>query len=128
MRTLLASLTIAAGVLTAAWHESGAQAATTPGHRVSAHRHPAQPAFDVALYERYVRHHHRPLIPYRDASGKITAFAQAWMSHRSLCGGAMTAATINPTTLSTLQEWQGCTAVRRFGAQAITFHAEQWIN
>jgi hypothetical protein len=83
--------------------------------------------FDVQLYERYAHRHHRKLIPYRDSSGHITAFARAWMGHRKMCGGAVTALDTNPTTLSRLQEWQGCSAVERIGESTITFHRAPWL-
>jgi hypothetical protein len=35
---------------------------------------------------------------------------------------------MNPTTLSSIQEWQGCTGVRKIGQTAILFHAEPWMK
>lgn len=97
-----------------------------PAHAASAK--PRRQTFDARLYESYVRKHHRRLIPYKDHHGHITVFATAWMQHRKMCGGAISAPSMNPTTLSMLQEWQGCTAVEKIGTRTIKFNSDPWIS
>ncbi len=99
-----------------------------PAHPQAKHSRVVQPTFDVRLYESYVRAHHQHTIPYRDAHGKVTPFAAAWMLHRKLCGGAVTGITTNPTTLSSIQEWQGCSGIRRIDQTTVQFHAEAWMK
>jgi hypothetical protein len=84
--------------------------------------------FDVNLYERYQRAHHLAPIPYLDRSGALTPFARAWMQHRKLCGGAVTGIMTNPTTLSSIQQWQGCSATRKIGQTAILFQKQAWMS
>lgn len=93
-----------------------------PAHTASA------PAFDVQLFESYAQAHHRHPIPYLDRQGRLKAFAAAWMDHRQLCGGAITGVMINLATLSAIQEWQGCSAIRRVGEKTIEFQQEVWID
>jgi hypothetical protein len=84
--------------------------------------------FDVALFESYTVAHHHPRVPYRDAGGKLSPFAAAWMAHKQQCGGAMNDVALNPETFSLVQVWQGCYAVRKAGTTAIVFYPAPWIN